>query len=696
MTAMSRPKAGCHEDDPASVTVRDIRQTALFREAEAILAAARQPGRNRIFDVADIHGRADGNAVVFTASIAEDLAAAPRTVVAEIDLADGGLAVLTHGSANYRAPRHAPTGDHIALLVDQTRSGDWQLALLDRATLELTPAPALDGWIEYFRWSPDGMRILVGVSGRGADLAGGEGGIASAGCGDSTAEWMPQVDQGADAHQWRSVQLFDTRTGRFSDVTPAGLNIWEADWCGDAAIAAIVSDAPDEGAWYAARLVLIDCATRCAQPLLTTDMQLGAVAGSPDSRKIACVEAACSDRKFVAGDLVIVDVATAAVDRVDTASTDITQVAWLTADRLLVAGHRGPETVFGRIDTKPLRFEQLWASAEWTTGGIYAHGAALDEYGRFALFLEQFDRPPALATLGDDGTMTHIHRFVPEADANHVLRRIDAVKWEAPDGLTIDGWMLRPVTGCAPYPLVTWIHGGPIAHWRQRWLGRGNLAALHLLRRGVALFLPNPRGSAGRGQAFARRVIGDTGGADTGDILSGIDQLVASGLADQRRLGVMGGSYGGFMTCWLVAQDRRFAAAVPYSPYVNQLSMRFTANIPAFSARFVAGGFETPGGQYWSRSPLTFVGAVTTPVLTVGGALDRCTPVSEAVQFHKALREQGNYSVLLIYPREGHGIRKVPATIDFSARVVAWFDRYLAGPDVTMPAALPISAAPRD
>lgn len=135
------------------------------------------------------------------------------------------------------------------------------------------------------------------------------------------------------------------------------------------------------------------------------------------------------------------------------------------------------------------------------------------------------------------------------------LNSVEALRWQAPDGLEIEGWLLKP-RGVAPFPLITAIHGGPVWHWRPSWVGR-NCANLMLLKRGYALFLPNPRGSTGRGRDFVRRVVGDMGGADTYDYLSGIDHLVAEGIADPERLGVTGVSYGGFMSCWLITQDQR-------------------------------------------------------------------------------------------------------------------------------------------
>ncbi|HEY2063713.1 MAG TPA: prolyl oligopeptidase family serine peptidase, partial [Amycolatopsis sp.] len=198
-----------------------------------------------------------------------------------------------------------------------------------------------------------------------------------------------------------------------------------------------------------------------------------------------------------------------------------------------------------------------------------------------------------------------------------------------------------------------------------------------LVAQGYAVLSPNPRGSSGRGQEFAGHVVGDMGGADTHDYLSGIDALVERGVVDGARVGLIGGSYGGFMSSWLVTQDSRFAAAVPMSPVTDWYSQGFTSNISAWGNRFLDADPETAGSRAHTRSPVLHASTARTPCLNVAGALDRCTPPGQAREFHQALLAHGVPSVLVIYPEEGHGVRAYPAQIDFLTRVLQWFDRYL-------------------
>jgi dipeptidyl aminopeptidase/acylaminoacyl peptidase len=132
------------------------------------------------------------------------------------------------------------------------------------------------------------------------------------------------------------------------------------------------------------------------------------------------------------------------------------------------------------------------------------------------------------------------------------------------------------------------------------------------------------------------------------------------------------------MTSWLVGQDNRFAAAVSVAPFNNQVTEHLVSNIPTFVALFLADTYTNPGGKYFERSPIMHAHKVKTPTLSVCGALDRSAPPEEAVQFHNALLENGVRSVLLIYPEEGHGIRKLPAAIDYTVRVFSWFEEHMS------------------
>lgn len=652
----------------------DIRTTALFAEAEALYARLYRAGSDSFFDAADISWSGADGQFAITASIAYSLSESPRTRICRVDCATGSLTAITQGPRHDRHPRFSPCGRLLAFLSDREQAGDFQLHIID-GDGTTRAAPRVDGWIEYLHWSPDGATILLGVAGHGADLSGSQGAVSTRRAAADHPTWIPEVETGHRNFQWRSAWLYDVAQQTVRRVGPAGLNIWEAGWAGPDALVAIASDAPDEGSWYSAAIYRIAFDRDEAALLFRPQAQLGLSKGAPDGSVVAFVEAVCSDRLVIAGDLLLVSTANREVTRVATNGIDVTSLEWLDADRILIAGHRGFETVVAMVEVASLEVSELWESDSIAGVGRYTNVVPLGTGGDFALIAEGFTRPPEVAEVRG-GVYRTVRSMNDGRAVSQLIDQVHRCSWAAPDGLAIEGWLLAP-QGAPPFPLVMVIHGGPVWHWHPHWLGRSSIAQLMLLERGCAIFLPNPRGSGGRGQDFAGRVVGDIGGADTQDYLCGIDHLVELGLADEVRLGVTGGSYGGYMTSWLVTQTERFAAAIALAPATNKVSQHLISNIPQYTALFMADSYANLGGKYYQRSPISYAHRVKTPTLNICGKLDRCTPPGEAVQFHHALVENGVESALVTYPEEGHGIRGFPAAIDYAARVVDWFCRHL-------------------
>src|SRR6185437_599724 len=454
------------------------------------------------------------------------------------------------------------------------------------------------------------------------------------------------------------------------------LNIWEAVWCGSQEVAAVASQGAGEADWYRAGLYRIDLRTGHARGLYQPRDQLGWPAACAAGRHLAVVEALCSDRLMVAGDLRLIETASGKVQHVDTRGLHVSYLDCRSSERLLLAGQLALQTVVGIYDLRSRALTALWNSSEFTSGGRYATIAGRCDSGDFVLVGESFLTAPAIATVRN-GEYRQLRSFdLGYAGEAQAIESVEQVSWSASDGLHIQGWLLTP-RAQRPHPLVMELHGGPVWHWRPRWLGRSGLHTLMLLKRGYAVFLPNPRGSDGRGQDFARQVVGELGGADGRDCLSGLDALIERGIADPARLGVTGVSYGGYMTAWLIGQDTRFAAAVPVAPITNYLTAQLISNISHFVNVFLADTYTRPDSKYFHRSPVFHAHKVRTPTLGICGALDRCTPPEEAVQFHNALVENGVESVLVTYPQEGHGIRKLPAALDYAARLVGWFESHM-------------------
>ncbi len=254
----------------------------------------------------------------------------------------------------------------------------------------------------------------------------------------------------------------------------------------------------------------------------------------------------------------------------------------------------------------------------------------------------------------------------------------ERMQFSGAHGETIDGWLLRPVaSGIAPAPLIVELHGGPHGQYGAAFFHEFQLLAA----RGYAVFACNPHGSTGRGDAFAKAILRDWGAIAMTDVMAGLDAALATGGLDAGRLGVTGGSYGGFLTNWITGHTDRFQAAVTQRSYCNALGYFGVDDIGAISdvAELDGHPWEVPE-RYLALSPLLFAGNVTTPTLIEHQADDYRCPLSQAEQWYAALKKCGVPTKLLIYPNESHGMSrngKPRHRIERLGHNIAWFDQWL-------------------
>jgi dipeptidyl aminopeptidase/acylaminoacyl peptidase len=660
---------------------KDLRESDEYAAVAEHFRRLYEPAFAKPHRVTDLVANSDASRIVLTGSVYDELDGLPRTAVYEVR--DGALHALTSGGGSAKAARLAPDGSALAFLSDRAKAENFQLYLLADGQLgEAVPAPAMPGTVEYLAWSPDGARILLGVAGSEAEMADAQGSGPVSSGESALPAWYPQVEAGTPEDAWRGLWLFTPASGDLARVSPDGLNVWEAAWSGPGHVLAITSEQPGEDDWYQAGLSRIDISTGEVTELLRSDVQLGLPAGASDGTRAAVVQAVCSDRYVVAGDLIVLDLVDGSRHAVDTDGTDVTAVQWIDRTRLGYVGQRHLDSVAGIADIAAGPMPETIAASELTASGrswaseFYPAGAFTTD-GRLVVIRNDYDLPQEIAIVGPGADQvlaslahagTDYLRSVAGSAAN--------VSWTAPDGTLIEGVLCTP-SGTGPFPMVVHIHGGPIGAYQRSWSMRSYAVPL-LVSRGFAVLNPNPRGSSGRGQEFAAAVVGDMGGADTYDYLSGIDAMVERGIADPTRIGTMGVSYGGFMSAWLVTQDERFKAAVAGSPVTEWYSFTFTTNIPRWGLWFLDNADpEETVNQVHTRSPVMHASKARTPTLLTAGAQDRCTPVGQAREFYQALVGHGIDSELVIYPGEGHGVSRFPAVTDYLTRLVTWFERYM-------------------
>ena len=653
---------------------RDLRESPLYGEVAEHFRKIYEPGFGRVTEPSDPRPSPDGRWVAFTGSLWEKLEGGPKTRIclAPKGGTSTGAKEVTSGPEHDAGPRWSPDGRRLSFVSDRREKGRMQLfALAVEGLGEAEALPEIEGTIEEHAWSPDGSRILVLAAGLHADSAGAEGSGALESEKD-LPDWAPRVDSWEDRQVRRRLWLVDVGSREVRALSRDDLNVWEADWCGDGAVVAVASEDPGESSWYAAPLVQIDVETGEDQVVAKSDVQFGFVAGSPDGARVAAVEAPCSDRQLVSGRAVVVEIASGASSVIELEDADITWLGWRPDGRLAYASLRRGDTALGHIDPLTGERTEAWSTTDGV--GAWAPYAAVIGSDGFAFVRQGFDRPLEVALVegGVDRTLASF-RHEGHDHARGAIGRAERVTWSARDGLEIDGFLLAPAAP-GPHPLVLQIHGGPVWSY-QEWFPRASLS--WLVSRGYAVLMPNPRGSTGRGRTFLEAVIGDMGGDDARDDLAGVDALVARGDADPDRIGVTGGSYGGYMSCWLPVVDPRFKAAVAMSPVTDYYSQHWNSNIGAWDSWFLGGRPEDGAEQYRERSPVFFADRVTTPTLLTAGTEDRCTPQGQAMEFYRALQARGVPVEVVIYPGEGHGVRKFPAYLDLITRMTAWFERFM-------------------
>ncbi len=283
---------------------------------------------------------------------------------------------------------------------------------------------------------------------------------------------------------------------------------------------------------------------------------------------------------------------------------------------------------------------------------------------------ENFASPPEIVV----GQVGQWHPLTSVNAGMSTPAHAQSITWKS-DGFDVQGWLLVPKGANGKLPLITMVHGGPAAVETPFFIGPGYSRSL--LEKGYALFLPNPRGSFGQGEAFVTANVRDLGYGDLRDILRGIDAVERAAPIDDRRLGITGASYGGFMTMWAVTQTNRFKAAVAVAGISNWQSYYGQNGINAWMIPYFGASVYDDPEIYGRSSPINFIRNVRTPTLAYVGASDIETPAPQTQEFWHALKELGVPTSMVIYPDEGHHLRDPKHIADAEKRTLAWFDQYL-------------------
>jgi dipeptidyl aminopeptidase/acylaminoacyl peptidase len=408
---------------------------------------------------------------------------------------------------------------------------------------------------------------------------------------------------------------------------------------------------------------------------------------SPDGALIA-LRRLPDDRPFAAGARIALLPAGGGAlhDLTGTADLNVERFRWLpdSSGLLFSAGSRGEQPVFqvsiGERENKGTSISPTPCLPLFAAAGRIISEFDLGPDGSVAFVAGAPDNPCDLYLRRPDGGEARLTAINERLLVQRQIAPIEEIGFTAPDGREVQGWVVRPPNFDAAnaYPLAVHIHGGPHVMWgpgfRSMWHEWQAGAA-----RGYVVFFCNPRGSEGYGESWRDAIHANWGVADAPDIHAGVDAVIARGGVDPARVAVTGGSYGGYMSAWLIAHSDRFACAVAARGVYNLMTEHGTSDAHELIEYEFDGFPWDMHEKLWQHSPIAHAHKITTPLLILHSELDFRVPISEAEQLFSILRRRKQAVELVRYPREGHELTRSGEPrhrADHMRRTLEWFDRY--------------------
>jgi len=434
------------------------------------------------------------------------------------------------------------------------------------------------------------------------------------------------------------------------------------------------------------RVTVVDAQTGKVVTQAANPGKLGAIAWSTDGRSLAYVSAA--DRNDpAAGRLMAIPAGGGPPkDLLPGYEGHVASVAWKDAETLLYVADEGVQTTLARVSRDGTARKTLVPPEGPVLSSLNVSKDGLSA----AMTCESPEHPAEVCLWTHENPkprrLTNSNPWL--ADVR--LARHEVVTWKARDGLSLQGILVRPLDEKPGerVPLVLTVHGGPEGNDRNGWVtsysNPGQVAAAG----GMAVFYPNYRGSTGRGVAFSKMGQKDPAGKEFDDLVDAADHLIAAGLVDKAKVGVTGGSYGGYATAWCATRySDRFAAAVMFVGISDLVSKAGTTDIP--EEEYLVHALHRPW-ENWTfmleRSPIAHLSQARTPLLILDGKDDPRVHPSQSLVLYRYLKVRNQAPVrLVVYPGERHGNARAASRYDFNLRMLQWLTHYLKGPGGAMP-----------
>lgn len=475
--------------------------------------------------------------------------------------------------------------------------------------------------------------------------------------------------------EWRNGQVFVARLGADTKnlkALPVDGHVSQVHWspkAGDNRLLIVKAKDPsvDASLMYK-RTHIIDTNGR-QLATIGNKGKLGALKWSPDGMKVA-LAAGVDINDPDNADLFVADSKTGAMkDLTKGVKGRADSFAWKTNGQLLVAMSFGADSKLMNVGTNGKMSEAKF-NPNLNYLGVDVAG------GNIITVADSWKHPRELFVNGK--RVTNSNPWLK----NRQLAEQKVVTYKARDGLEIEGMLISPMGVTGPAPTILVVHGGPESHYDNGWLTYYSMPGQVAAAQGYAVFYPNYRGSTGRGVEYAKSSQGDPAGKEFDDLIDAIDYLIAQGVSDKSKIGVTGGSYGGYATAWCSTRyTDRFAAGVMFVGISDKVSKVGTTDIP--DEEYLVHARKRPWDAFdffAERSPIRYVKQARTPLLIMHGKEDPRVHPTQSMELFRFLKVLGQTPVrLVLYPGEGHGNRKAAARYDYSLRMMRWFDTYLKG-----------------